>query len=120
MKKVVVLLGVLTLATSCGTLFTGTSDNISFMSDPRGAKVFIRGMEKCTTPCSVSVSRSISPVEAQMKLNDHEIKSFELTRSFNGVCILNLLSILHWGVDAATGAIMKYDAKNYYLILEKK
>lgn len=105
---------------SCGTLFTGTSDKISFQSQPKGAKVLVKGIERCTTPCTVSISRSLSPVEAQVSLRGYENKNFELIRAFNGISLLNFFGLIGWGVDVATGAVMKYDTKGYHFEMEKK
>jgi len=34
--------------------------------------------------------------------------------------VINLTSIIGWGVDAATGALMKYDRKGYDIKLDKE
>lgn len=36
-----------------------------------------------------------------------------MNKSFNAVSVLNLLNILCWGIDAATGAITKPEFKFY-------
>ena len=53
-----VCLGLLSL-TSCATIFTGTTDKITFNSKPEGAKVYYKGYEKCVTPCSFNVNRGL-------------------------------------------------------------
>ena len=45
------IIGALSL-TSCATIFTGTSDAITFNSTPEGANAFEAGIEQCTTPVS--------------------------------------------------------------------
>ena len=71
------IIGALSL-TSCATIFTGTSDAITFNSTPEGAKVFEAGIEKCTTPCTYKVSRSLSQKNIEMKKDGYENKVFTL------------------------------------------
>jgi len=42
-----------------------------------------------------------------------------LDKEFNLVSILNLGSLLGWGIDAISGSLMKYDRKAYDLTLSK-
>lgn len=115
----VLLIGALSL-TSCATIFTGTSDPITFNSNPEGAKVFEAGIEKCTTPCTYKVSRSLSQKTVEVRKDGYENKVVGLDSKFNGVSILNLFGILGWGIDAATGSLKKYDTKVYEIKLDEK
>lgn len=107
------------LMTSCATNFTGTQDTIRFDSNPQGAKVYIDGLEVCKTPCSTPVKRSIFNKLAEIKLEGYETRVITLDRKLNAVSILNLGSLVGWGIDAATGALIKYDRKGYEIELEK-
>ncbi|VDH03699.1 hypothetical protein [Bergeyella zoohelcum] len=109
-----------TMLTSCATIFTGTSDTITFNSTPEGAKVFDKGIEKCTTPCSFKVTRSLSEKTVELRKEGYDSKVLELDQKFNAVSILNLGGIIGWGIDAATGSLKKYDTKVYNVELEKK
>lgn len=111
---VVVVLGL----TSCATIFTGTSDRVTFNSNPEGAVVYIDGLEICTTPCTVPVKRSLNDKAAEFKLDGYKTRVITLDREFNVVSVLNLAGLLGWAVDAATGAIFKYGRKNYDIQLE--
>lgn len=104
--------------TSCSTVFTGTSDNITVNSTPAGAKVFDKGLEKCVTPCTLKVNRSLSDKTITIKKEGYQDKTIELDRKFNGISILNFFGIIGWGIDAATGAMMKYDTKGYDVKLD--
>ncbi|MDB9835275.1 PEGA domain-containing protein [Flavobacteriaceae bacterium] len=108
------------LMSSCATILTGTRDTIRFDSNPKGAIVYFDGLEVCKTPCSTSVKRSISEKFAEIKLDGYETRVITLDRKFNAVSIINLTSILGWGIDAATGALMKYDRKGYDIKLDKE
>lgn len=108
------------LMSSCATILTGTRDTIRFDSNPKGAIVYLYGLEVCKTPCSTSVKRSISEKFAEIKLDGYETRVITLDRKFNAVSIINLTGILGWVIDAATGALMKYDRKGYDIKLDKE
>lgn len=107
------------MMTSCATIFTGTRDTIYFDSDPQGATVYLDGLEICTTPCNYKIKRSLSEKSFEVKLDGYETRIISLDREFNMVSILNLGFIPGWAIDAATGAIMKYDRKKYDVTLKK-
>ncbi|OWK96917.1 hypothetical protein AP75_13995 [Kaistella haifensis DSM 19056] len=106
--------------TSCATIFTGTSDAITFNSSPEEAKVYEAGVEKCTTPCTYKVSRSLSQKTVELRKEGYENKVVGLDSKFNSVSILNLFGLLGWGIDAATGSLKKYDTKVYEIKLDEK
>ncbi len=121
MKKVYILLAAIALTmTSCATIFTGSKDTLRFDSNPEGATVLIDGIEVCKTPCTTKVKRSLSDKLAEIRLENYETRVITLDREFNAVSVLNLGFLLGWGVDAATGALMKYDKKAYDIELESK
>lgn len=105
--------------TSCATIFTGTKDTLRFDSEPQGATVYLDGLEVCKTPCTTKVKRSLSEKLAEIRLDGYETRVITLDRKFNAVSIINLFGLIGWGVDAATGSLMKYDRKGYDIKLEK-
>ena len=108
--------------TSCATIFTGSKDEISFNSKPEGAKVMVKGLEKCVTPCTASMQRSLSNEQVEFKLDNYQTKTIALDKKFNAVSLINIIGggIIGFGIDAATGALMKYDTKAYNVDLEAK
>lgn len=106
------------LVSSCATIFTGTSDNISFASNPSGAKIYMDGLKIGTTPATITIQRSFNERRVTLKLDGYDVLVFVLQREFNTVAILNLAGILGWGIDAMTGAIYRYNPKGYELDLE--
>lgn len=118
MKKITLILGTtILLATGCATIFTGTKDRITFNSNPSGAVIYKDGVELCTTPCSYQVKRSINDTEIELKLDGYQTRLITLDKEFNVISIINLGNLLGWGVDALSGAIMKYDRKTYDITL---
>lgn len=116
MKQILPYGLVLTMAlstTSCATIFTGTSDKISFTSSPEGAKVLHKGIEKCTTPCEVKIPRSLSKQMVTFEKDGYASQEIKLKKTFNAVSLLNILlgGAIGVGIDAATGSLTKYSPK---------
>ena len=107
------------LMTSCATIFTGTKDKITFNSTPAGATIYKDGVEQCKTPCTLKVKRSLSDTDIEYKLDGYETRLITLDKEFNIVSVINLGNLLGWGIDALSGAVMKYDKKVYDITLSK-
>lgn len=111
------MVGLLTLQ-SCATVFTGTRDMIHFDSKPAGARVRIDGIDMGCTPLDISVKRAINDKAVTMQLDGYEPRTFVLSKEFNFVSVLNLFGLVGWAIDAATGALMNYDQKQYTIELD--
>lgn len=116
------LLGITLSATSCATILTGTKDKITFNTTPEGAKVMHKGIEKCTTPCTAEIPRSLSKQMVTFEKEGFNSKEMKLTKSFNPVSLVNILlgGVIGVGIDAATGSLTKYSPKAYKVELEAK
>jgi len=116
------LTGILLSATSCATIITGTKDKITFNSTPEGAKVMHKGVEKCTTPCTAEIPRSLGKQMVTFEKEGFNSKEVKLTKTFNPVTLVNILlgGIIGLGIDTATGSITKYSPKEYKVELEAK
>lgn len=108
--------GVLLLTTSCASIFTGAKRNVLFESDPSGAKVFVNGFEKGTTPVQIKVK---ADDRVDFRLDDYRERVVVMDSKFNLVSILNGFSIIGWGVDALTGSLKRVDTKYVKVTLEK-
>lgn len=120
--SIVLLLGIALSTTSCASMFTGTKDSISFTSTPDGAKVIHKGIEKCTTPCTAEIPRSLSKQMVTFEKEGFASKEVKLQKNFNAVTLLNILfgGAIGVGIDAATGSLTKYSPKAYTVELEAK
>jgi hypothetical protein len=103
-------------------MFTGTKDSITFTSTPDGAKVIHKGIEKCTTPCTAEIPRSLSKQMITFEKEGFASKEVKLQKNFNPVTLLNILfgGAIGVGIDAATGSLTKYSPKAYTVELEAK
>jgi len=116
----VFLMAALIMFSGCATIFTGTRDLIHFNSEPRGAMVFINGVERCVTPCAVRVGRSVNETDVMIRLEGYESRMFVLDQDFNVVSILNLGNLLGWGIDVISGAVMRYGLRHYEVNLTRE
>jgi PEGA domain len=105
--------------TGCGTLFTGTTQKVQICSEPSGAKVQVEGLDRGITPLPVTLKKGSNGQTVTLSLDGYQQKVFQPQTVFNPVCILNLWGILGWGIDAATGALWKYDPTLYTITLNK-
>ena len=123
MKKVVLMMVVFTafIFTSCATILSGTSDDITFNSDPSGAAIMLDGLKVGKTPATVSIKRpGFGNKEITLKLDGYEDRTFILQKGFNTMAICNLASWPGWIIDVVTGTIMKYSKTNYSVDLDPK
>ena len=114
LSTLVLLAAVLVAAPGCATLFSGSSDTITFNSEPSGADVVIDGLSRGRTPVSVPVKRAgFGDRTVTLRLDGYDPVTFQLADGFNAVSILNVFVPIGFIVDAATGSITKYTQKGY-------
>lgn len=126
MKKLLMclMIGAITLPllVGCASIITGTSQQVSFSSDPSGAKVIIQpsGMQG-TTPFTAKLKKGKSYI-ATAKKEGHEKAVQSIGTSFNGWVFGNLLfgGIIGLIIDVADGAYLNLDRDNVDFQLEKK
>ncbi|MFY7844991.1 PEGA domain-containing protein [Chryseobacterium gambrini] len=120
--SITLLIGIALSITSCATIITGTKDKITFNTTPEGAKVIHKGIEKCTTPCTAEIPRSLSKQMVTFEKEGFISKEVKLTKTFNPVTLVNILlgGVIGLGIDTATGSLTKYSPKEYKVELDQK
>ncbi len=107
-KLVVVVMGLLFLSTGCiGTIFNGSSEEVTFNSSPSGANVYIDGAFVGLTPLSVDLDRGSSHT-AKISLDGYQDESFRIKKSANGGIIIADIFItggIGLIIDLATGGM---------------
>lgn len=103
----------------CATIFSGSREEISFTSEPDGAKVLFNGQDKGTTPLKISLKKS-KEHKIEFVKEGYEKKSFKLSYSLGaGWLILDILcGLVGIIVDAATGNWNGFDEDSYKAVLE--
>ncbi len=105
---------ILTLCSSCATIFSGTVDEVFIDSRPEGAAVYLDDHYLGRTPLRTSIPRSLSPRFLTYELEGYEVETRELGNRINGVTFINLLWWPGFVVDALTGAISRVEYNSHY------
>ena len=106
------------LATSCATILSGGKKMVRVdTKDVTGATVLVNGLEKGQTPMSLKV-RADDMIT--LGKEGYREKTVTVDSKFNSIAILNLFSILGWGIDAITDSLKIPDTRVYTVTLEKQ
>ncbi|TCC93706.1 PEGA domain-containing protein [Pedobacter frigiditerrae] len=105
---------------SCATILTKTTQTVKVISDPPNADVEVNGVAKGKTPVDVTLKKGFTGEQIVVKKSGYQTATIAPKTVFNPVAVLNMLGMLGWAVDAATGAMMKYEHKNYEVTLKKQ
>lgn len=111
MKKIVALLLCLSM-TGCATIFTKGYDTVSIHSRDPEADILVNGnvVGKGQAVFPVKKGQQALLTASKKGCQDRTIATGE---SMNKVAILNLLFIIGWIIDAATGKLHKTDPMDY-------
>lgn len=108
------------LLTACGTVFSGTTQDISIDANVPDVAVYVDGAKVCTTPCIYPLERMSGSVAVMGKKNGYEDVVIPLKSKLNPVAIANLTFIYSWTTDVVSGGAWKYNHDGVYLNMEKK
>ena len=106
---------------SCATIFKGSTDDVSFSSDPSGAKVYVNGTLLGTTPVQLEL-KSINSYTIEFKKEGYETRTVLLNNSVGGGWIVLdvLFGLVPIIVDAATGNWYSLDQEYVNAVLEQQ
>ena len=119
LPKAFLIVGSAIALCGCSTIFTGTKSKVQINSEPSGARVQVDGVDRGVTPTPVTLKRGASGQTVTLLHSGYEPKSFQPETTFSTVSVLNLFSLLGWGIDAASGALWTYEPKFYSIQLER-
>lgn len=109
----------LTLLSGCATIFSGTTDQVSFDANVPKVRVFIDGEYKGETPLNLTLSRNFmnnEKFDAKFEKAGYKTQEFTLKRQFNTIAVLDITSIpTSGGIDVMTGALMRYSPTAYHV-----
>ena len=108
----------------CGTIFTGTTDEIKLSANVPGVRLTIDNQYKGELPLTVVQSRNFMNGEsfkAKFEAPGYETQEFQLKRQFNWVAVLDITSIpTSGGIDFLTGSLMHFEPREYHVQMQKK
>lgn len=117
------LMVALTLLNGCASIFTGTTDKVTFDSNVPGVRVTIDGEYKGETPVTLTLSRNFMngpEFKAKFEKAGYQTQEFQLKHEFNTVAVLDITSIpTSGGIDLLTGALMKFSPTEYHVQMRK-
>ena len=123
MKRILLFLCSSCLLSSCATVFCGSKARVTFESDiPEKATLTIDGRKhtNVTFPYTTKIKRGFDETVVKAEAENYTTETVVIDKSFNSVSVINLMNILGWGIDAATGAMMKPEFKFYQIDFRPK
>lgn len=105
--------------TACGTIFTGTSDNITVASNPPGTKVLMDGLDMGSTPVTFTAKRKITAPTLMLRKEGYRDRTIQMQNEVNIVALLDILFWPSFIVDGVTGGLMKYSNTTYNIDMDK-
>lgn len=120
MFKNILILGSTLLFTGCATLTSSTVQSININSNPSGAKVYIDGEDRGTTPQKVDLKRKENHV-VKIELAGYQPHEIKLTKKVNGWVWGNIIfgGLIGLAIDAGTGAMYKLSQEEINVQLVK-
>lgn len=117
-----ILYSSLLLLGACGTIFSGSSQTITFDSNIKeNIDIYANGALVCTkTPCVVDIDRGSAPLTIIAKAKGYEDSVMQDKAKINTVSWGNLLSVYSWTTDFATSSMWKYSESGVYINMRKK
>ncbi len=125
MKKTIIpiLLFVAFITTSCASIFCGSKAKVTFESNiqaPVTLTIDGRKYNDVTFPYTTKIARGFDETIVKAEAESYKTETLVIDKKFNPVSIINLTDILGWGIDAATGAMMKPEYKFYQIEFKKE
>jgi hypothetical protein len=103
----------------CATIFTGTTDDLTFDANVPDVRLSIDGEVQGELPRTLKMSRNFVGGRrflAKFEKAGYATQEFELKREFNTVAILDVSStLISGGVDVLTGSLMKFSPREYHV-----
>lgn len=113
--KNISLLTLLFALTGCGTLFGGSSQDITFDSNVAGVEIYVNGMKACETPCVYPLDRRSSTAVVMAKKAGYKDQQTIIKSELFKPAILNLSFWPSWITDLATGGMWQYSRDGVYI-----
>ncbi len=126
MKKftafLVSIMSIMTLS-SCSSIFCGSKAKVTLESNiQEEATLTIDGQKyhNVTFPYTTKIRRGFDETVVKVEAPSYQTETLVINKNFNAVSVINLIDVLGWGIDAATGAITKPEQKWYQIEMKPK
>lgn len=111
------ILALLLTLTSCAGIINGTSQTVSFTSEPSRANVIIDGQNRGRTPLTVKLKKNKYD-NIMIKKKGYHAQSRPLEKKYDATALLNIF----WDsstTDLISGAAYEYEPNSYHFVLER-
>lgn len=111
------------LMSSCASIFCGSKAKVTFDGEiSEEATLTIDGLKhtNVTFPYTTKIRRGFDETVVKIESPNYTASPIIINKNFNAVSVINLLDVLGWGIDAATGAITKPEFKFYQIDFQPK
>lgn len=116
--KALVFAAFLALSSSgCATVFKGSSQVITFNSEPQGAEVILDGISMGVTPVSLNLKKNRYKT-VMIKKEGFQVISQPIQTGYDAIALINVF----WDcstTDLITGNAYEYEPNSYYFNLRK-
>ena len=118
MLKILPIIAVVLLLTSCATVFSGSTDDVSISSSPSGADVYIDGFPVGKTPLEISLEKGQS-YHISVQKDGYETAYATISGKVGaGWVILDFIAgVIPIAIDMVTGAWASLSPSSIYLNL---
>ncbi len=105
------------VSSGCATMFSSNSQQVNISSQPPGARVTLNGAYSGVTPLSLTL-KTEQNYQVVVQREGYRDATATIHRDLNPVAILNLVSIVCWAVDLATGAFWRLEPTGVQVTLQ--
>lgn len=123
MKPFITLICVGLLMSSCASIFCGSKAKVTFDGEiSEEATLTIDGLKhtNVTFPYTTKIRRGFDETVVKIESPNYTASPIIINKNFNAVSVINLLDVLGWGIDAATGAITSPNSNSIRSIFNPK
>ena len=125
LRKTLILIVLGSLLSGCATLFANRSDTITIKTEPAGADVYDGADLLGKTPLTHIFKRdTFTQKTLQIRSPGFTTYELRLQRTVEPIALFNLgfilttMGVTSWGIDAASGAMIRYEPSSYFVDLE--
>jgi hypothetical protein len=123
MKSILLAIVCALCLSSCGTLFTSSKQDITFMGLPE-TRIYDNGKKLCEIPedgiKTIKIKKKLSDKTLIAKKDGYKNTPVTIDATLNPISVINLTNILAWAIDLGTGKCFKWDADVVEIEMEKE
>jgi len=107
------------LLSACGSVFYGSTQDISFQANVDNVEIYIGDMYICTTPCLYTIDRMNINLPVTAYKDGYKIQQTVLETVMNPIVLGNSISPASWMTDITTGSVWKYRPDSVYFNMQE-